>query len=114
VSAPGSRADRTPQLSAQTLAWLADRTSVRTVVRTVWTTVDDLEREGHDPGVLAALRAVLIDHQPVPRTGRCRACPRLSWRRLWRRRRFPCLVWIRTHLELHGLFSESTPLRGGR
>lgn len=95
----------------QTLAWLAARPHVRMVIRSVWDKLDDLEREGHDLGVLTALRAVLIDHQPPTRTGRCRACPRVSWRRLWRRRSFPCMVWVRTHLELQGFFGNGPHLR---
>lgn len=44
------------------------------------------------PGTLTALRFVLIHHQPSTRTGCCLACRRRSWRHLWRRRRFPCVV----------------------
>ncbi|MGH3984797.1 MAG: hypothetical protein ACRDST_19460 [Pseudonocardiaceae bacterium] len=89
---PSPRAEGTRQLSAQTLAWLADRAQVRTVVCWVWDTLTELERVGYDPGALGVLRAVLLDHQPPTRTGRCRACRRFSWRRLWRRRTFPCGV----------------------
>lgn len=102
---PSPRASGSRQLSAQTLAWLTDRPHVRTVVRWVWTRLTELERAGHDPGALGALRAVLLDHQPPTRAGRCRACRRFSWRLLWRRCPFPCGVWMTIHVELQGLFS---------
>jgi hypothetical protein len=102
LTMPEPRADTTPELSTQTLAWLTARPHVRRVVRSVWNKLADLERDGHHPGALAALRAVLIAHQPSPRAGRCRACRRFSWRRLWRRRTFPCLVWMTTYVELQG------------
>ncbi len=110
VSSP--RAEGTRQLSAQTLAWLADRPHVRTVVRWVWDTLTELERVGHDPGAIGALRAVLLDHQPLTRAGRCRACRRHSRRRLWRRRAFPCGVWMTIHFELQGLFTGDTRTPG--
>jgi hypothetical protein len=100
-------AEETRQLSAQTLAWLAERTVIRMLVRRVWETLSELERAGHDPGALAALRAILLAHQPPTRAGRCRTCPRLGWRRWWRRPAFPCGVWISTHLRLQGFFSDT-------
>jgi hypothetical protein len=109
---PRPRAEEYQQLSAQTLGWLADRPPASTPVRAVWTTLAELEHAGDHPGILRALRAILLDHQPVNRGGRCRACRRLSWRRLWRRRPFPCGVWIKTHFALQGIFSGtrlSTP-----
>lgn len=105
---PRPRADRRRQLSAQTLTWLAERPPMRPVIRWVWDTLTELERAGHDPGALAALRAILLFHQPPTRAGRCRACPRFSWRRLWRRPAFPCGVWMTTHFELQGFFSRNT------
>lgn len=76
-------------------AWLADHPQARTVVRSVWDTLGDLEQAGHHPGVITALRRVLTHHQPTP-AGRCRTCRR--WR--WRRRRFPCIVWHQVHSAL--------------
>jgi hypothetical protein len=72
----------------------------------VWNTLADLERNGQHLGTIAALRCVLIRHQPAIRAGRCRTCRRFSWRRLWRRRPFPCTVWMNTHIELHELFQR--------
>jgi hypothetical protein len=100
-------AEGTRQLSAQTLAWLAERPVIRMLVRRVWETLSELERAGHDPGALAALRAILLAHQPPTRAGRCRACPRLGWRRWWRRPAFPCGVWMSTHFRLQGFFSDT-------
>lgn len=109
---PSPQADGSRQLSAQTLAWLADRSHVRTVVRWVWDTLTELERVGHDPGALGALRVVLLEHQPPTRAGRCPACRRFGWRRMWRRRTFPCGVWMTIHFELLGLFSGDTRTPG--
>ena len=78
---------------------------MRTVVRWVWNTLTELERSGHDPGTITALRVILLEHQPSGRTGRCRTCRRRSWRCLWRRRRFPCAVWFTIQLSLQGLFT---------
>jgi hypothetical protein len=83
--------DLTPWLSTRTVTWLAQRPHARLVVDSVWDTLTELERAGHHPQLLAALRFVLVHHQPTP-AGRCRACRRGGWRGLWRRRRFPCLV----------------------
>jgi hypothetical protein len=98
-----------PGLSAQTLAWLAERPTpaARTLVYRVWSTLTELERSGRhlNPQQLSALLVQLLEHQPSPHTGRCHACPRHSWRHSWRRRwqrpRFPCQVWIITDLRLH-------------
>lgn len=78
-----------------TLAWLTDNPQARTMVRSVWNTLTELEQAGHHPGVITALRRVLTHHQPTP-AGRCRTCRR--WR--WRRRRFPCIVWHQVHSAL--------------
>jgi hypothetical protein len=102
---PSPRTNEYRQLSTQTLAWLADRSPASTPVRAVWTMLTELERAGDHPGILGALYSILLDHQPVSRRGRCRGCRRFSWRRVWRRRPFPCRVWINTHFELHGFFS---------
>jgi hypothetical protein len=76
------RMELTQQLSAQTMAWLADQPHTRTVIRSMWSTLTEWERApDQDPGVIAALRFILIDHQPLTRTGRCRTCPH-----------FPCRV----------------------
>jgi hypothetical protein len=45
----------------------------------------ELERAGHHPDSLAALRSVLAEHQ--------------------RRRRFPCIVWHQIHIGLFGVFA---------
>jgi hypothetical protein len=60
-------------LSARTVGWLAERPDAREVVSSVWTTLTALERAGQHPGTLAALRFVLIHHQPPTRTGCCPA-----------------------------------------
>jgi len=101
VTTPIPRMDDTLQLSARTLAWLAQRPPARTLVDSVWDTLAELERAGHPPRLLAALRFVLVHHEPTP-AGRCRACRRVSWRGLWRRRRFPCVVWRQIRGELLG------------
>lgn len=74
------RTDKTQQLSAQTMSWLAARPLACRVVGSVWHTLIELERVSQHPGPIAALQSVLFRHQP--HTGRCRACRRLSWRRL--------------------------------
>lgn len=91
-----------PTLSARTVAWLAEHPDAREVVSSVWTTLTALERSGQHPGTLAALRFVLIHHQPPTRTGCCPTCRRQSWRQLWRRRRFPCVIWRQIRGELLG------------
>lgn len=53
--------------------------------------------------------SILLCHQPT-RTGRCRACPRSSWRRS----PFPCVAWMTVHGELQELFSGNPSLRGRR
>lgn len=91
---PMSRTDVTLQLSARTLAWLADRPRARELVRSVWDRFAELERAGHDLGAIAALRSVVVHHQPTP-AGRCPTCRRSTWRHLWRRRPFPCIAWMK-------------------
>ena len=79
------------QLSEQTLAWLAERPHALHHVRSVW---DALTDSAERPDLVATLRAILIDHHFLTRTGRCHAC-RHTWRRGWtvRRRHFPCKIW---------------------
>jgi hypothetical protein len=89
-------------LSAPTVTWLAQHPNAREVVSSVCTALTELERAGQHPGTLAALRFVLIHHQPPTRTGRCPTCRRLSWRHLWRRHPFPCVVWRQIRGELLG------------
>lgn len=96
----------TRHLSTRTVAWLANRPRARELVDSVWDTLTDLERAGHHPGVIAALRFVLVHHQPPTPTGRCPHC-RCTWRRLWCRRRWPCVVWRQVHHELLGPFARS-------
>jgi hypothetical protein len=93
------------RLSPRTLAWLADHPPVRKFAHSVWDRLTELERAGHRPGTIDALRQVLADHGPSS-TGRCRACRR----RKWRRRRFPCIVWHKIGGELLGLFPWRQPL----
>lgn len=80
----------TQQLLAQTMAWLADRPHTRTVIRSTWG-----YGAGQGPGVIAALRFILIDHQPLTPTGRCRTCPHV-----------PCRVWFTLDLETQGLVTS--------
>jgi hypothetical protein len=94
--------DMSLQLSGQTVAWLAKRPHLRELVSSVWDKLADVEQAGDHPGAIAALRFVLVHHQPPTRTGRCRTCRRLSWRRLWRRRPWPCVVWRQVRVELLG------------
>jgi hypothetical protein len=84
------------------VAWLAEHPDAREVVSSVWTTLNALERTGHHLGTIAALRFVLIHHQPPTRTGCCPTCRRHGWRQRWRRRRFPCLIWRQIRGELLG------------
>ncbi|MGH3812520.1 MAG: hypothetical protein ACRDUV_08695 [Pseudonocardiaceae bacterium] len=106
ATTPIPRMDATPHLSAQTLNWLTQRPHAQALVDSVWDTLTELEATTHHRGVLAALRFVLVHHQPTP-SGRCRACRRVSWRGLWRRRRFPCLVWRQVRGELLGHLATS-------
>jgi hypothetical protein len=101
-----SEMDATRSLSPRTVAWLAERPHARVLVRSVWDMLAELERANHHPGTIAALRRVLVDHQPTP-TGRCRTCRR----RTWRRRRFPCVVWHQIRGNLFGLFSGDSRQR---
>ncbi len=61
--------------SETTGRWLADLPRHGNPVGAVWRRLAELERAGHDPAVIAALRSLLLRHQP-PRHGRCPACPR--------------------------------------
>ncbi|MGH3766762.1 MAG: hypothetical protein ACRDTX_16700 [Pseudonocardiaceae bacterium] len=78
----------------------------------MWDTLTERERAGHDPGALAALRTILLAHQPPTRAGRCCACPRFGWRRWWRHPAFPCGVWMSTDVQLQGFFGDSTRTPG--
>ncbi len=101
ATTPMPKVDDTLQLSVRTLNWLAQRPHARLVVDSVWDALAELQRADHHPRLLAALRFVLIHHEPTP-SGRCRACRRVSWRGLWRRRRFPCVGWRQIGGELLG------------
>ncbi|MGH4009896.1 MAG: hypothetical protein ACRDTH_17385 [Pseudonocardiaceae bacterium] len=114
-----SRVDVTLQLSARALAWLAHHPQARKLISSVWDTLAELEHAGHHPRLIAALRQVLTHHQPTS-AGRCDTCRRLSWRRLWRHRDFPCLVWHQIRSELTGVppgrghHHQSTTVAGPR
>ncbi len=100
-------------LSARTVSWLAEHPDAGAVVSSVWTALTALEQTGQHPGTLAALRFVLIHHQPPTRTGRCPACRRFTWHRLWRRRRFPCVIWRQIRGELLGHLTSTGHLALG-
>jgi hypothetical protein len=51
----------TLHLSTQTRAWIADHPRARTLVRSVWNTLAELEQAGQHSGPLDALRRVLVD-----------------------------------------------------
>ncbi|MGH3790945.1 MAG: hypothetical protein ACRDQ9_09115 [Pseudonocardiaceae bacterium] len=53
---PGPRVEAELQLSPRTVAWLAGHSHARRFVRSVWDTLTELERAGHYPGVIVALR----------------------------------------------------------
>jgi hypothetical protein len=89
-------------LSTQTRDWLTDHPQARTLVRSVWDTLAELDQAGQHPGPLDALRRVLTPHQPTT-TGRCHTCRR----RAWHCRPFPCIVWHQIHGELLGLFTRA-------
>ncbi len=72
----------------------------------MWDKLSELERAGHHPDLIAALRSVLVSHQPAP-AGRCRTCRGFSWRHLWRRRPFPCTVWHQVRNQLLGVFASN-------
>lgn len=101
VATPMPTVDATLHLSARTLSWLAQRPHARLVVDSVWDTLTELEAAGHHPRLVAAVQFVLVHHAPTA-AGRCRACRRVTWRGLWRRRRFPCVVWRQIRGELLG------------
>jgi hypothetical protein len=100
-------------LSARTLTWLAAHSNAQDLVSSVWTTLTQLQRAGQHPGTLAALRFVLIHHQPPTRAGYCPTCRRRTWRQLWGRRRFPCVVWRQIRGELQGHLVESSAVELG-
>jgi hypothetical protein len=99
--AGGPVTDEGPDLSARTVAWLADHSQARKLVGSVWDTLAELERAGQHPGPIDALRRVLAHHQPTA-AGRCRTCRRWTGRR----RRFPCTVWHQIRGELLGQFTD--------
>lgn len=109
LTTPSSRMDVTLQLSARTLAGLADRPRARELVRSVWDRLAELERAGHDLGAIAVLRSVLVRHQPTS-AGRCPTCRRGTWRHLWRHTPFPCVAWMQVHIELR----SAVRLRSGK
>jgi hypothetical protein len=92
------------QLSEQTLAWLAERSPALHHLRAVW---EGLTDSAERPDLVATLRAILIDHHVLTRTGRCHAC-RGTWRRGWafKRRHFPCTVWYTVEGGLQGFFTR--------
>jgi len=106
ATTPVPRVDPTLCLSTRTLACLARRPLALAVVESVWDTLAAFEAAGHHPRLVAALRFVLIHHEPTA-AGRCRACRRGNWRSLWRRRRFPCVVWRQIRGELLGHLTVS-------
>lgn len=81
--------------------------STAMLVRSVWDKLTELERAGHHPDTLAALRRILACHQPTP-MGRCRTCHRGTWRHLRRSRPFPCVIWHQIRSELLGVFASSS------
>lgn len=85
-----------------------DAHSTATLVRSVSDKLTELERAGHHPDTLAALRRVLACHQPTP-AGRCRTCRWGTWRHLWRSRPFPCVIWHQIRSELLGVFASGAP-----
>lgn len=104
---PMPRADATLQLSAWTVAWLADQPHARKLVRSVWGKLAELERAERYSDSIAALRVVLVHHQPSTAAGRCRTCRRFTWRHLWRRPPFPCIVWHQVRGELLGVIRRT-------
>ncbi|HKR49731.1 MAG TPA: hypothetical protein VJT72_09170 [Pseudonocardiaceae bacterium] len=54
-------------LPARTRVWLAQRPHAGAVVDSVWNTLAELDRAGHPPSLLAALRFVLVHHEPNER-----------------------------------------------
>lgn len=67
--------DPTLQLSAATWLRVDGNALAARMVVPVWSRLAELQYAGHDPGVLAALRYVLVVHQPT-RAGTCRGCRR--------------------------------------
>jgi hypothetical protein len=98
-----ARMDETLQLSARTVAWLADHVHARKLIRSVSDILGELQQAGHHPGAIAVLRHILSRHQPTS-TGRCRTCRR--W--IWRRPPFPCIVWHQVRRELLGRLPTPT------
>jgi hypothetical protein len=96
----------TPRLSETTVRWLDGLPRHGNPVGAVWNRLAELEAAGQDDRLITALRSVLVRHQPPHYgrcldgrclDGRCLACPRATWRKLWRRPSWPCMVWKRVH-----------------
>lgn len=98
---PSPAEDVTLQLSTRTWSLLINRPHEQELVHSVWERLEELERSGYDAGGMAALRFVLVHHQPSA-SRRCRACRRWGWQRLWQRRSWPCVIWSQVHYELVG------------
>lgn len=92
--------DSSLALSGRTWAIVASGSPAGERAAAVWDRLEHLDRAGHDPGATAALRFVLVHHQPG-RSGRCRACRRRG-RLVRRRRSWPCVVWSQVYAELFG------------
>lgn len=109
-----SKVDVTLQLPTKTWQRLASRPRERELVTAVWGRLEELDNIAgeHHLEVVAALRFVLVHHQPTT-AGRCSACRRKSARHLWRRRPWPCAVWIQVHYELIGPFAGGGHHRQG-
>ncbi|MGH4007428.1 MAG: hypothetical protein ACRDTH_04545 [Pseudonocardiaceae bacterium] len=97
---PMARVDTPLRLPTRTVAWLVDHPQARRFVGSVWGELAELERSGHHPRTIDALRRVLIRHQPTS-AGRCCTCRRVTGRR----RPFPCIVWHQIRFDLLGLFA---------
>ena len=100
---PTPTKDAALHLTPRTLAWLADHPHARRPVNSVLDKLTELDRAGHCPGAIDALRRVLDPHQPTA-AGRCRTCARTRGRR----RPFPCLVWHQIHLGLLGVLASDS------
>lgn len=100
--------DLTDQLTDTTLCRMRDNPRMARLVHSVWSRLDELERTHPEPGAFAALRYVLLVHQPT-RRGTCRACRRAGLVP-WRRWRWPCRIWLQVRVELlgHGIAAHGS------